>query len=335
MSDTGGNVRNFLVASLALCAGCAAGEGAPTGGTVPISTGSFERAARVRAPLGAPLPAHRTGGWLSPAAKSAKHLLYVSDFINNVVQIYPTTGKNPSPIGAITDGISGPEGSFVDPDGNLFVSNASNDTVTMYPHGSKKWSLRYTGFAYPTNVTVGRNGMVYVADLVGQKVVEFPRGKTRSKLTIAVAFPQGVALDSNNNLYVSYNTGAHGGGPGNVNEYAPGKTNGQSLGLHIAWSAGDAIDGSGDVVVADQGSGNGDAAVDVFPPGSTNPSQTINQGIQDPFRIAFDKSFKRLYVADPEVNALLVYGYPSGTLLKSLTNGLSSVYGVAVYPEGN
>jgi hypothetical protein len=334
MNAISGTMRILLAAALALGAGCAGGQ-TPGGGTVPVSAGSAERAARVHAPLGAPMPAHRAGGWLSAAAKSAKHLIYVSDFTNNVVQIYPTTGSNPSPIGAITEGISGPQGCFVDRHGNLFVTNASNATVTMYPHGSTTWSLQYTGFAYPTNVTVGRNGMVYVDDLVGQKVVEFPRGKTRPKLTINVTYPQGVALDPHNHLYVAYNTGSHGGGPGDVNEYAPGKTNGQSLGLPIVWSAGDAIDGSGDVVVADQGSGNGDAAVYVFPPGSTQPSQTIKQGIEDPFRIAFDKPFKHLYVADPEVNALLVYGYPSGTPLKSITNGLSSVYGVAVYPEGN
>ena len=333
MDSTRSRSRNLWVAALALCAGCAAGQPAPNGPVVPISAGNVERAARIHTALGPPQAAHRAGGWLSPAAKSAKHLIYVSDFTNNVVQIYPTTGSNPSPIGAITDGISGPEGSFIDRHGNLFVTNASNATVTMYPHGSTTWSLQYTGFAYPTNVTVGHDGMVYVDDLVGQKVVEFPRGKTRSKLTINVTYPQGVALDASNSLYVEYNTGAHGAGPGDVNQYAPGKSNGKSLGLPIIWSAGDAIDGSGDVVVADQGSGNGDAAVYVFPPGSTAPSQTIKQGIEDPFRLAFDKPFKNLYVADPEVNALLVYGYPSGTLLKTMNNGLSSVYGVAVYPE--
>jgi DNA-binding beta-propeller fold protein YncE len=205
----------------------------------------------------------------------------------------------------------------------------------MYPRGSTTYKLQYTGFAYPTNVAVGRNGMVYVADLVGGKVVEFPRGKTRSKLTITISDPQGVALDAKNNLYVEYNTGAHGGGPGDVNEYPPGSTNGQDLGLPIVWGGGDAVDGSGNVVVADQGSGSGNAAVYVFPPGSKTPSETINQGMQDPFRIALDKKFKTLYVADPAVNAVLVYDYASGTLIKSITNSLRAVNGVAVYPEGS
>ena len=82
-------------------------------------------------------------------------------------------------------------------------------------------------------------------------------------------------------------------------------------------------------MVADQG-----GSVDVFPPGAKTPSQTITQGMEDPFRIAFDKTYQHLYVADPEVNALLVYDYPGGTLNKTITNGLTSVDGVAVSPGG-
>jgi hypothetical protein len=54
--------------------------------------------------------------------------------------------------------------------------------------------------------------------------------------------------------------------------------------------------------------------------------------MQDPFQIALDKPSKHLYVADPSVNALLVYDYPAGTLVNTITNGLSSVDGVAVAP---
>jgi hypothetical protein len=319
--------KTLWIATLALCAGCAGGQATPAANFAGVP----EQAARVRALLGAPQPAHRGGGWLSPAAKKAKHLIYVADFLNNAIEIYSATGSNQSPIGEITDGISGPEGICVDKHGDLFVTNASNETVTMYPHGSTTYKLQYTGFAYPTAVAAGKNGWVYVSDLVGEKVVEFPKGSTRSKATIDITYPQGVALDSKNNLYVEYNTGAHGAGPGQVNEFAPKSTSGTDLGLPIVWAAGDAIDGKSDVVVADQGSGN-NAAVYVFPPGSTKPSETITQGMEDPFRIAFDKPFTHLYVADPEVNALLVYDYSSGTLVNSITNGLKSVYGVAVSP---
>ncbi|HEX3369513.1 MAG TPA: hypothetical protein VHS56_08060 [Candidatus Cybelea sp.] len=333
------NLRSFWwhAAALAACwlvAGCA--SAGPQAGTTfgPAAGPAVERAARVANRLGAPQPSHRSGGWLSPAAKSGKHLIYVADFSANAIEIYSTSGSNQSPIGKITDGISGPQGCFVDRHGNLFVANASNQTVTMYQRGATTWSLQYTGFAYPTNVAVGANGTLYVDDLVGGKVVEFARGKTRSKRTILVTDPQGAALDAANNLYVSYNTGSHGGGPGTVNEYAPKSTKGTDLDLPIVWSAGDAVDSKGDVVVADQGSGIGNAAVYVFPPGSTQPSETINQGIEDPFRIALDKKNRNLYVADPEVNKLLVYDYASGTLVNTITNGLTSVYGVGVSGQG-
>lgn len=312
------------IAMLALCTGCA--------GATP-SSNALELAARSHVPMGQPQPLHRGGGWLSPQAKSGKGLIYVSDFLNNNVEIYPANGTGQSPIGVITDGIDGPEGSFVDKHGNLYVSNVTNQTVTMYPKGSTSYSLVYTGFAYPTDVTVGANGMAYVSDLVGEKVVEFPYGKTRSKRTIDLSYPQGVATDSKNDLYVAYNTGAHGGGPGTVNEYPPKSTNGMNLNLPIVWAAGDAIDKKGDVVVADQGSGS-NAAVYVFPPGATTPSLTITQGIEDPFRLAFDKKFKHLYVADAEANVVLVYAYPSGALVNTISSGLRSAFGVSVSPEG-
>jgi DNA-binding beta-propeller fold protein YncE len=302
------------MAALTVCAGCASAN--PSANPATPS-------------------AHRAGGWLSGAAKKATGLIYVSDFTNNDVEIYSSSGSNQSPIGEITDGISGPEGSFVDKRGNLYVTNVINQTVTMYPRGSTTYTMMYTGFAYPVNVTVGADGTVYVVDLVGQKVVEFPPGTVRSKRTIDIEYPQGAALDSKNDLYVSYNTGSHGGGPGTVQKYAPKSKRGQNLTLPIVWAAGDDIDGSGDVVVADQGSGSGNAAVYVFPPGSKTPSLTITQGIEDPFRLAFDKKFAHLYVADAEANEVLVYDYPSGKLVNTISSGLKTAFGVAVSPEGN
>jgi len=319
------------VAALVAAAGCGGSPASTNLSTLPNGAAAGAQLAQpLHAAAGMLQPARRGGGWLSPAAKSGKPLVYVSDFLKNTIEIYDAGGSNQNPIGQITDGISGPEGCAVDRKGDLFVTNATNSTVTMYPRGSTNYTLLYTGFAYPTNVAVGANGMVYVVDLVGKKVVEFPKGKTRSKRTISISYPQGAALDLANNLYISHNTGANGAGPGDVEEYAPGSTTGTSLNLPIVWSAGDAVDHHGNVVVADQGSGIGNAAVYVFPPGSTTPSLTITQNIEDPFRLAFDKRFKHLYVADPEVGAVLVYDYPSGTYVTTIQNGLSSAYGVAV-----
>ena len=99
--------------------------------------GRSDDARRVRAlPAGVPRgvsdPAHPGGGWLSPAAKSAKHLIYVADFLNNDIEIYPTTGSNPNPIGQITDGISGPEASYVDRHGRPIENEPTNVSGHAY-----------------------------------------------------------------------------------------------------------------------------------------------------------------------------------------------------------
>ncbi|HEY3675193.1 MAG TPA: hypothetical protein VGK84_04315 [Candidatus Tumulicola sp.] len=302
--------------SIALLAGC--------GGSSMPST----------APMGANASASRPVAGFAASSLPANGVIYVSSLAANTVYVYPKklgAGANPAPLGTITDGVSGPSGSFVDKHGDLFVANDSNFTVTMYPAGSTSWKLRYTGFEYPLNVAVSPKGLVYIVDFTGEKVVEFPKGSTRSKLTIPLAYPpHGVALDSTGNVYVSYNTGAHGGGPGTVNEYAPGSKTGKNLNLPIGWAAGDAIDGSGNLLVCDQSN----AAVYVFAPGKTTPSQTISQGLEDPVNIAFDSSFKHLYVNDDEVDGILVYDYPSGKYVTTLNNGATSIDGVAVSPEG-
>lgn len=328
MEATPKYARGLAVLAFAVLAGCASGQTTTPGAAWTPAGSNGLRVTAARLPVRQAQPAHRSGGWMSPAAKTGQHEIFVSDFLANVVQIYPTTGSNPAPIGQITDGISGPMGSFVDGRGDFFTSNTTNFTVTMYPKGSPTWTLRYTGLEYPTDVTVGKDGMVYISDISGNKVFEYPKGSTRPKRILSVTTPQGVALDAQNNLYVSYNTGAHGGGPGAVKEYAPHSTTGTTLAAQISWAAGDAIDGSGNLVVADQGT----AQVEVFAPGASTPTRVITQGLEDPFRIAFDKTFKHLYVADAEANALFVYNYATGALTNTITNGLTSADGVAIYP---
>ncbi|HEY4433472.1 MAG TPA: hypothetical protein VGM99_03635, partial [Candidatus Cybelea sp.] len=76
------NPRSFLsyaaaLAALWLVAGCAR-AGSPQGAALTPAAGAGpERAARVANRLGAPQPSHRSGGWLSAAAKSGKPLIYV------------------------------------------------------------------------------------------------------------------------------------------------------------------------------------------------------------------------------------------------------------------
>src|SRR5579871_1786701 len=106
------------VALLAACSG--GGQLAPRAPITGDATQSRSVAATDGANgiLGVPslrMSTNRPGaGWLSPEAKAAKQLLYVSDQANQRVSIFSQRGKNPAPVGQITDGISGPDGLFLD-----------------------------------------------------------------------------------------------------------------------------------------------------------------------------------------------------------------------------
>ena len=80
-------------------------------------------------------------GWLSKEAVSGKHVIYVAN--DDEITIFPHHGRNPGPIGEITDGISYAYGLFVDQALNLYVCNAGKNTVTVYPPGQTTPSFTY------------------------------------------------------------------------------------------------------------------------------------------------------------------------------------------------
>jgi sugar lactone lactonase YvrE len=114
---------------------------------------------------------------------------------------------------------------------------------------------------------------------------------------------------------------------GGVEEYAPGSTTGTELNIPIHAPGGIQIDGGGNLIVANPTL----PAAEVFPQGATQPSMTFAQ-TTNPDPIRFDKKAKNLYVGDPDVETVNVYAYPSGTLVDTISNGVSFPAGVAVAP---
>lgn len=274
-------------------------------------------------------------GWLSYQAKAGKHLLFVADQVAQSVYIFPQKGKNPAPIGAITQGIAAPTGLFVDRHGKLYVCNFGAGTVTVYPKGSLSPSktLTHAGVS-PIDVVVGTDGTVYVADFndgLDGHVFEYARGSTTPTTTISFPrYPEGVALDYNNNLYVAYQKSYT---AGTVLKFKPGSTRAHDLGLTTTLVGGETIDSQGDLLVVDQS--NPAPHVDVFPPGAKNPSQTID-GFALALDIALNHDNTHLYVTQNQ-NPAVVYevSYPRGTILQQITNSLKAVYGVATSPDGS
>jgi hypothetical protein len=274
-------------------------------------------------------------GWLSDRAKAATQLLFVADQAGQTVYIFPQGKKNPAPIGAIKTGVLAPDGIFVDRHGALFVCNFGAGTITVNPRGKTSPSKTLTGAgSAPIDVVVGLDGTVYVADFnVGQNghVFEYAHGSTTPTTTINfTAFPEGLALDHANNLYVAYQKTPN---AATVLKFAPGSSHGKDLRLPIVLVGGATIDSHDNLLVADQS--NPSPHIDVFPPGAHHPSKEIH-GFPLAFDIALNHANTRLYVTQPQ-NPAVVFevSYPAGVILQQITNTISTAYGVATSPDGS
>lgn len=205
------------------------------------------------------LPAGRTSPQVRPTP-----VIYVS--AGNEVLIYPERGTNQPPIGAITSGIDGPEGLSVDKNGVLYVANAGNNTVTVYPAGATAPSITYSqGLTDPSAAIVDSQGNLWVSTrtLDGSTeepaVVEYPPGSTvPSKILPAPGYyesPMPLAFDQQGYLY-AFNGGAT---EGWISKLAPGASSWQTIyenyGLRgvVGGPGGLAVDSTDTIVASNSG----------------------------------------------------------------------------------
>jgi len=268
-------------------------------------------------------------GWISPSLP--QHIVYVSDEGGQTVYIFPQLGQNQPPVGTITSGLAAPNGLFVDAHGNLYVCNFGGGTVTVYHRGQTTPYRTLMGAGSAIDVVVGLDGSVYVSDWdsgTNGRIVEYAPHHASPSQTINVnGAPEGLALDKNNNLFVAYNDITF--NDGEVLEFAPGSTSGTNLGIHIGYAGGATVDSNQNLLVVDQDI----PGVDVFPPGQTKPSQQIT-GFSLAFDIALTASGDRLWITQP-FTAVNEVRYPSGKLFNSITNTITSAFGVATSPHGS
>jgi hypothetical protein len=159
-------------------------------------------------------------------------------------------------------------------------------------------------------------------------LTEYPPNSTVASNVCALpGNGEGVALDSANNLYVAFNSATT--GTGQVEMFAPGAgcIPTSNLGINVGFAGGVAFDSSGNLLLEDQFVG-----VEVYPPGSTSPSQTFT-GFVDPFALAFGVLQRRLYVADAGANSVTSLKYPAGTVANVIPGDPSGLtLGVALDP---
>jgi hypothetical protein len=239
---------------------------------------------------------HQNHSWLSPEAKNGKNHLYVlqqygSSNTGAGVYIFNQKGQNQSPIG------------FLD---------LSNDP-----------SVQLGGLA------VDDSGTLYVGDTSGQGVWEIPKGKTKPKLILTgTDNPWFVTVGQDGTVYVA-NMGE--GGYGNVGEYPKGDTK-PSLTISFEGTPeGMALDANNNLYVAWTREYYPDNSfVYKFTPGSsTGTNLNLTIPLSPLGGIAIDKK-DLLYVADPDVPAVLEYRLPATTILRSIGAPLGGPGGITL-----
>jgi sugar lactone lactonase YvrE len=307
--------------------------------------------------------------------------IYAADFSAASVLVYPALGSSTGPLNeAPTATISGSDTGLINPVGialdstrNIYVADFGATSVFVYPPvGSSTGPLNEaptatisglkTGLFSPEGVALDSSEKIYVADSSAVSVFVYSAlGKSTGTLnesptdtidgiSTALASPVGIALDSNNKIYVADN-GVNSvfvypaGSNGNI---APSSTTiSTTLTTGLSSPQGIALDSSGKIYVVDDGLfQDGPPSVFVYAAASNAnavPSATItgsNTDLVEPVGIALDSNGK-IYVADP--GATSVFFYPEGSNGNVTPSGsiagpdtlLSFPFGIALDSNGN
>jgi sugar lactone lactonase YvrE len=257
--------------------------------------------------------------------------LFVADFDGSIDVFKYNDYSNP--VAKITDGVSQPKGTAIDKSGNLYVTSASNENVTVYPPGQTEPSRTLSGGIYdPQGVAVAGDGTVYVVnaccDSTDQpsEVVVFAPGSNTPTNYLKIPAGTGTfdAFDAAGNLYVSAQGAGNPGGV--VYEYKKGSGEAENLSLQGLGMAaeGIAFDKNGNLIVSDFYND----VVDVFPPNKTKPSRQFALS-SFPYALTLSKNRKQLFVSTS--SEVLNFNYTNGKL-KQTISGFGIAEGPAFSP---
>jgi len=266
--------------------------------------------------------------------------VYVADVDNHRI-------RKITPAGAVTtlagDGTSGsldgtgtaaqfnrPLGVAVDGAGNVYVADTSNHRIRKITPAGAVTTLAGDGtttpFNHPGGVAVDGTGNVYVADSFNNRIRKITPGgavttfagstdfgSTNGNGTIArFRSPQGVAVDGAGNVYVA-DTSNHqirkitpGGDVSTLAGSTQGFADGNGALAQFFGAAGVAVDGAGNVYVADAGNHR---IRKITPAGAVTTVAGSTLGFADgngtnarfrfPYGVAVDGAGGNVYVADP------------------------------------
>lgn len=247
----------FAAAAAALLAACSGASPVPPEIDPPSTL-----ALPVRAIVAQPSAAH--GSWMSPAAATAKSLLYVADA--GTFEVHAYAFPSLKLMGTLT-GFNRPQGECSDKAGNVWITNTNSLNLLEYAHGGTN---AIADLADPTGYPVGcavdpSTGDLAVTNLYdlsgGGEVLVYKnaRGTPRPYGNRALHYCYFDAYDGKGNLYVS---GSSTGGAYLLTVLKPGGSSLSRVALtggtiyfpgSVAWNG-------SSLVLGDQKCGNSDAS---------------------------------------------------------------------------
>lgn len=129
-------------------------------------------------------------------------LLVGSATLVSSVILPATTHAGTVAVEKLWDGFSAPTGIARAPDGTVYVSNWSGDTVErIAPDGSR--SVLVDGVASPSGIAVDGEGSVYVAAYSGDHIIRVGLDGSTTRVVEGLATPAGIAFTKDGRLLVA------------------------------------------------------------------------------------------------------------------------------------
>jgi hypothetical protein len=273
------------------------------------------------------------------AIQAAGTEVFVSDAVNNVVNIYNTKGKQ---LGQLT-GFSEPQGLASDTKKNLYVADTANSRVQIYASPYKKAKTLSDPSQYPAGVAQFNNGKVVgVTNIISTSggpgsVTIYKNGKAGAAISSTdfarVYFD---AFDAKGNLYID---GENSNGGVVVGVIEKAATTGKKIttlttGNSITFPGGIQVSLKGQIIIDDQ---EGEAAYTYKAPvkGSLGSpvATTAFTGASDPVTFAISSTDKDVWTADAGLAQSNEYAYPKGgSPVDSISVSGGEPIGVAVTP---
>lgn len=149
--------------------------------------------------------------------------IYVADTGNHRIQVFASDSSLIASYGGMgsgTDQFLNPQGIAVEPTGRILVADSGNNRIQILTFDKSSNTIRYGqsltyDFSEPRDVALDANGNIYVCDTRKNRVVKFdPNGGMIQEFKslaegqpLALAGPQGIAIDKETNLLVVVDTG--------------------------------------------------------------------------------------------------------------------------------